>query len=194
VFNPTDRDVDVQVVFLGVPISADFANDTQLTVPADGVASLRTADIKGLPPGRHGVVFSTLGTSSIVVERALTRPAGDSVATTVVLGAPAVLASPRWSMAVGSDLAVDDILVVLNVDGVDATVTVKALGPGGEVAVPGMEAIALPAGGVISIGISDPAALGRPLVVESTSRVYVERLLPRGGTLRGRSGSFALAG
>ncbi len=194
VYNGSDRDVAVQAVFLGVPASDQFANDTELTVPAKGVVSLQASEVPGLPEGRHGAVFSTLGESSIVVERAITRPAGDSVATSVVMGSPAVLAGPRWSMAIGSDLAVENILVVLNVDGVDATVTVKALGPGGEVAVPGMEAIVLPAGGVTAIGISDPAALARPLVIESTSRIYVERLLPRNVDLRGRSGSFALAG
>ena len=42
--------------------------------------------------------------------------------------------------------------------------------------------------------VTDPAALNRPLVVESSSRIYVERLLPRSPDLRGRSGSFALPG
>lgn len=194
IYNGSDREVAVQAVFLGVPLADDFANDTEIVVAPGQVGTLVTADVPGLPAGRHGVVFSTLDERAIVVERAITRPAGSSVVTTVVLGAPAALAGPRWSMAVGSELAVENILVVLNVDGVDATVTVKALGPGGEVAVPGMESIALPAGGVTAIGISDRAALGRPLVVESTSRIYVERLLPRDASLRGRSGSFALAG
>ena len=54
-------------------------------------------------------------------------------------------------MAVGTDLAVDDVLVVLNATA-EATVTVKTLGAGGEVPVPGMEAIPLPASGVITIG------------------------------------------
>jgi hypothetical protein len=42
--------------------------------------------------------------------------------------------------------------------------------------------------------VSDPTALGHPLVVESTQRIFVERLLPRDPDLRGRSGSFALPG
>ncbi len=194
IYNGSDREVTVQAVFLGVPLSDEFTNDTEIVVPAGEVGTLISSSVAGLPAGRHGVVFSTLEGGTIVVERALTRPAGDFVATSVVLGAPSWFAATRWSMAVGSSLAVENVLVVLNVDGVEGTVTVKALGPGGEVAVPGMEAIAVPAGGVIAIGISDPAALGRPLVVESTTRVFVERLLPRGETLRGRSGSFALAG
>jgi len=101
----------------------------------------------------------------------------------------------RWSMAIGTDLAVDNVLVVLNLSFADATVAVKALGPGGEVDLPGLEAVALPAGGVITIAIPDQAAaLGHPLVVMGTQPIVVERLLPRGAELRGRSGSLALPG
>jgi hypothetical protein len=147
-----------------------------------------------VPPGRHGAVFSTETQGSIIVERAITRQTDDTVATTVVMGSPPSFASTRWSMAIGTDLPVENILVVLNATGSDATVTVKTLGVGGEVPVPGMEAIALPAGAVIPIGVTDPTALGHPLIVESTQRIYVERLLPRDPDLRGRSGSFALPG
>lgn len=193
VFNPTDQEVTVDVNFLGA--GSSFQNDTQLTLPAGGQTSLDTKDVAGLPVGRHGAVFSTLSSASIVVERIITRPAGESsVATTVVMGSPSVLASTRWSGGISSDLAVDDVLVVLNVDNVDTTVSVSTLGPGGLVPVTGLSAVALPAGGVISIPLTDPAVLGRPFVVQSSQRLYVERLLPRGGDLRGRSGSFALAG
>jgi hypothetical protein len=34
--------------------------------------------------------------------------------------------------------------------------------------------------------------LGRELIVSSTSRVFIERLLPRGNGLPGRSGSWLL--
>ena len=97
-------------------------------------------------------------------------------------------------MAIGTDLPLEDVLVVLNATGSEGTVTVKTLGVGGEVPVPGMEAIPLPASGVITIGVTDPTALGHPLIVESTQRIYVERSLPRDPNLRGRSGSFALPG
>jgi hypothetical protein len=164
-----------------------------VTVPAGKVASLIAGEV-GVPAGRHGAVFSTETAGSIIVERAITRTTADTVATTVVMGSPPSFASTRWSMAIGTDLAVDNILVVLNATGTAGTVTVKTLGAGGEVPVPGMEAIELPAGAVITIGVSDSTALGHPLVVESTQRVFVERLLPRDPNLRGRSGSFALPG
>ncbi len=194
VYNGSDSDITVQAVFLGVPIDASFPNDQQRTVPAGGVVTLDTADVTGLPAGRHGVVFSTTSAGSMVVERVLNRPAGDGIATTVVLGQPARAAVRRWSMAVASDLAVPDTLVVLNVDNQDALVTVKVLGPGGEVAVPGMENITVGKNQSVALTVGDPTALNRPLAVESSSRIYVERLLPRGADLRGRSGSFALPG
>jgi hypothetical protein len=183
----------VNVAFLGLDPKAAFVNPEPIVVPAGNVVSLIAGDAK-VPPGRHGAVFSTETAGSILVERAITRTTADTVATTVVMGSPPSFASTRWSMAIGTDLAVPDVLVVLNATGSDGTVTVKTLGAGGEVTVPGMEAIKLPASGVITIGLSDPTALGHPLVVESTQRMFVERLLPRDPNLRGRSGSFALPG
>ena len=193
IYNASPNEAVVNVVFLGLDPNAGFINPEPITVPAGKVVSLIADDV-GVPAGRHGAVFSTETAGSIVVERAITRQTGDTVATTVVMGSPSSFASNRWSMAIGTDLAVPDILVVLNATGSQGTVTVKTLGAGGEVPVPGMEAIDLPAGGVITIGVSDPTALGHPLVVESTQRIFVERLLPRGPDLRGRSGSFALPG
>lgn len=194
IYNGSDKDVTVNATFLGI-FSDTFDNDTEITVPAGRVGTLNTADVEGLPAGRHGVVFETTNAGSIVVERAITRPTPDGGrATTVVMGAPAAFASTRWSMAVGTDLAVDDVLVVLNVSPSAATISVKALGPGGEAVVPGMATIAIEAGAVLAIPVTDQTALGRPLFVESSAPLVVERLLPRNATLRGRSGSLAMPG
>jgi hypothetical protein len=193
IYNASPNEAIVNTVFLGLDPNATFINPEPLTVPAGKVVSLIADDV-GVPPGRHGAVFSTETAGSIVVERAITRQTDDTVATSVVMGSPSAFASNRWSMAIGTDLAVPDVLIVLNATGSPGTVTVKTLGAGGEVPVPGMEAIDLPAGGVITIDVSDPTALGHPLVVESTQRIFVERLLPRDPDLRGRSGSFALPG
>ncbi|MEX0848574.1 MAG: DUF5719 family protein [Ilumatobacteraceae bacterium] len=194
IFNPTDEDVTVYPVFLGAPVSAEFTNDREITVPKGRVVTFDTADEAQLPDGRHGVVFSTFSTASIVVERVITRPAGDSVATSVVMGSPPELASRRWSAAISSDIAVDEAIVVLNADNIATTVTVSTLGTGGLVPVPGLEALPLAAGAVLTIPINDPSAIGVPFVVTSDQSIFVERLLPRGADLRGRSGSFALAG
>lgn len=203
IFNPTDANVTVDAVFLGAEATAAtgtdgtiggaFVNQVSIEVARGGYATLSTAEVEGLPVGRHGTVFSTFAGDSIVVERILTRPAGDSVATTVVMGSPSVLASTRWSGGIGSSLAVDGVFVVLNVDLVDTTVSVSTLGPAGFVPVPGLEAVPLAAGSVIAIDVPEEA-VGRPFRIESSQRIYVERLLPRSDALRGRSGSFALAG
>ena len=193
IYNDSDTEAVVNVAFLGLDPASGFVNPEPLTVAAGKVVSLIADDV-GVPAGRHGAVFSTETTGSILVERAITRTTDNTVATTVVMGSPPSFASTRWSMAIGTNLAVDNILVILNATGLEGTVTVKTLGAGGEVPVPGMEAINLPASGVITIGVSDPTALGHPLIVESTQRIYVERLLPRDPDLRGRSGSFALPG
>lgn len=193
IYNASDTEAVVNVAFLGLDPAAQFVNPEPITVEPGKVASLIASDA-GVPAGRHGAVFSTETEGSIVVERAITRQTGDTIATTVVMGSPPQFASTRWSMAIGTDLAIPDVLVVLNATGTEGTVAVNTLGAGGEVPVPGMEAIDLPASGVITIGVTDPTALGRPLIVESTQRVFVERLLPRNPDLRGRSGSFALPG
>ena len=149
-----------------------------------------------LPLGRHATVFSTLAQPSIVVERVLTRPTGDgSIATSVVLGAPPRLdgyVASTWHMGVGPSTPTEDALVVYNIDQADATVTVEAVGPAGPSPVPSLSEIPLGPGAIITIDLTDPDVLNQELIVSSTSRVFVERLLPRGGDLGGRSGSFLL--
>lgn len=200
IYNPTDEDIVVYPVFLGAPVSAEFTNDREITVPKGRVVTFDTADEPNLPAGRHGIVFSTFATSadldvaSMVVERVITRPAGNGVATSVVMGAPPELASRRWSAAISTEVALEDAIVVLNADNIPTTVTVSTLGTGGLVPVPGLENLPLGAGSVITIPITDPSAFGVPFVVTSEQSLFVERLLPRGADLRGRSGSYALAG
>ena len=196
IYNPTDADVTVTTNFWGLQDHPEFVGVRTDTVAAGNVISFTTADFEGVPDGRHGMTFSTESDAAIVVERGITRRAGDGFATSVVFGAPQVFGGyTRWSMAIGTDLAVENVLSVMNLDFLDGTVAVKALGPGGEVAIPGLEAVPLPKSGVIDIAIPDQAAaLGVPLVVESTQRIVVERKLPRGGDLRGRSGSLAMPG
>ncbi len=192
IYNPTEQDVSVDITLLGFGALPDFVEPQPIPVGAGKIVTFDMATVVGLPDGPHNVVFSTLAQPAIVVERVLTEPAGDLVSTSVVLGMTAEYVVTRWYVPIGVDVATEGALVVQNLDFSDATVTVKTVGPGGAVAVPGLEAVALAASGVIQIPLTDPSVFGQQLIVESTQRIFVERRLPRGHDLEGRSGSWAL--
>ena len=148
-----------------------------------------------LPEGRHATVFSTLAQPSIVVERVLTRPSEGSIATSVVLGAP-----PRpdgfvpntWRMGIGPTTPTEQALVIYNIDQIEAAITVSVIGPDGPSAVPSLTDVPLPSGSIITVDLVDEDVIGREVIVVSSSRVFIERLLPRGNELPGRSGSWLL--
>ncbi|CAN5496042.1 hypothetical protein BH10ACT2_BH10ACT2_09810 [soil metagenome] len=195
IYNPSDRDAVVQPDFYGLT-GYTGSSPNELTVPAHRVVSFSITDVPGLPAGRHGSQFISVNDVPVVVERAITRRTSAGFATSVVLGVPLYfieVGTMRWSMAIGTDQAVDNVLVVLNIGAQDASVAVKSLGPGGEVDIRGLGAVLVPALGVATIAIPD-TALGQPLIVVGNQPIVVERLLPRGPTLAGRSGSMALPG
>ena len=198
IYNPTDADVDVDAVFLGLPVEANFGGIPTITVPSRRVVVFDPTDEQyagTVPDGRHAVVFSTLAEPSIVVERVLTRPAGDLVATSVVLGAPPRedgFVATQWHVGIGPSTPTTEALVVYNVDNVDGTVTVEAIGPGGPTAVEGLTDIPIGPGAVITIDLTAADALNRELIVTASNRVFVERSLARGADLPGRSSSWAV--
>ena len=195
IYNPSDRDAVVQPDFYGLTTNT-VGIVPELTVPAHRVVSFSITDVPDLPAGRHGSQFISTNDVPIVVERAITRRVDAGFVTTVVLGVPVYfieVGTMRWSMAIGSDQAVDAGLVVLNLGAQAAAVAVKALGPGGEVDVAGLESVLVPALSVVTIAIPE-SALGQPLIVVADQPIVVERLLPRSATLSGRSGSMALPG
>ncbi len=197
VYNPTEDDVEVDAIFLGVPLDAIAADPIAIDVPARSVVVYDPSEDEALalPDGRHSAVFSTLSEPSVVVERILTRPAGDQVATSVVLGAPPRVdgyVASRWHIGIGPSDPTSEALVVYNVDNADGTITIEAVGPGGPTAVPSLTDIPIGPGQVISIDLVDPDVLDRELIVQASTRVFVERSLARGDGLSGASGSWAL--
>ncbi len=202
IYNPTSSAVDVDVIFLGLPADANFGYDEPITVPAGEVVVVDPSEIEAIPQGRHSVVFSTLAEPSIVVERVLTRPIDDpSLApddrkyTTVVLGAtgrPDGYVASQWHIGVGPSTPTPEALVVYNIDNAAGTLTVEAVGPAGPSAVPSLTDIPIPPGAVVLVDLEADAVLDQELIITATNRVFVERLLPRGGGLAGRSGSWAL--
>jgi hypothetical protein len=61
--------------------------------------------------------------------------------------------STVWVAPSGVSSGIEDSLVVLNATPLDGTVTVSQIGPAGEVPIAGLEAVALPASGLVSIPI-----------------------------------------
>jgi hypothetical protein len=172
----------------------EVADTTPVVDGDDGFVEFAEPSLD-LPEGRHATVFSTLAQPSIVVDRVLTRPVDGSIATSVVMGAPPRpdgFVANTWRMGVGPTEPIEQALVVYNIDQVEAMVTVSVIGPDGPSAVPSLTDVALPSGSIITLDLVDPDVLGRELIVASTSRVFIERLLPRNNDLPGRSGSWLL--
>ena len=204
IYNPTDADVEVDAVFLGLPHRRQLRRhpaDPRALPPVVVFDPFADETAAGIPDGRHAVVFSTLSEPSIVVERVLTRPAGDSVATTVVLGAPPRqdgFVATQWHVGIGPSEPTADALVVYNVDNVEGTITIEALGPGGPTPIAGSHRPPdRPGRGHHDRPRVDPTPSNTELILKSTNRVFVERSLPRGvgadgDALEGRSGSWAL--
>ena len=210
IYNPTDSDVSVTPFFLGLPSEFDGGGFAPIEVPArqvvmfapfDGASDATdfTSDSGFLrtpiPNGRHAAVFSTLSDPSVVVERVLTRPFGETIATSVVQGAPPRpdgFVANRWHVGMGPTEPTESALVIYNVDQEQATITIEAVGPGGPSAIPSLTDIPLGPGAVLTIDLLAPDALGQELIVNASNRVFIERSLERGGGLSGRSGSWAL--
>jgi hypothetical protein len=197
VYNPTDADVQVDAVFLGIPIDATVGTLT-IDVPAGEVVIFDPDELApegSIPDGRHATVFSTLAAPSVVVERILTRPAGESVATTVSVGAPpredGYVAS-RWHIGIGPSEPTPEAIVAYNADNVEGTITIEAVGPAGPTPVASLTDIPVPPGAVVAIDLVDPEVLDRELIVQSSNRVFVERSLSRGSGREGRANSWAL--
>jgi hypothetical protein len=191
IYNPTDTDVEVDVIFLGI---AEFAEVEPVVVPARQVAVVSSGTVPTLGEGRHATVFSTRSEPSIVVERTLTRVIDGRPNTSVVLGAPPRpdgYVATTWHMAAGPLEPTDDALVVYNVDNSPGTLTVEAVGPDGPAPVPGLESVPIGPASVITVDLLSEAALGRELIISSTARVFVERSL-LSGLGAGRSASWAL--
>jgi len=165
-----------------------------VTAPAGRVTVLNTANIPGLPSGYYGIVISTndlVDGGGVVVEQVVNRRVGNSVGTSVLLGAPTGAASTVWSAPSGVSAGLVDSLVVLNATPVEGFVTVSQVGPAGTVALSGLESIPVPASGVVVVAV--PAGLPQSeIVIQSTVQVVVQRLLSRGNDLVGRAAVLAL--
>jgi hypothetical protein len=182
-------------VFVNGSDSANSIDPLLITVPAHRVVTVDTGTIPSLPTGRYGIIVATndkdLGDSlGVVVEQVINRRDGNTVGTSVVLGAPHNSGSTTWSAPSGVT-ASEDALQIMNTTSQAATVSVLQVGPAGAVVLGGLEALALPAGGVLSVGVP-PGLPDAQIIVQATTTVIVQRLLLRGHDLFGRSAVLAL--
>jgi hypothetical protein len=196
IYNPGDEPVRVQPLFLGLPSDTPVVVDP-IDVPAGELVTYTSDTATGLPDGRHGMLFDTQDAGqTLVIERATTRTIDDVPTTAVLLGGlprgEDGLISSVWTLGVGPGEPTEDALAVYNTTNADATVTVQAVTPAGLVNVPGLEALPLPAAGILPVALTDPAALDVQLVIQATAPVFVERSLPREPGARGRTSSWAV--
>ncbi len=189
IYNPTDTDVEVDVVFLGV---SELAEVDPIPVPARQVVTFEPGTVPTLVEGPHATVFATRSEPAIVVERALTRTVDGRPLTSVLPGAP-----PRpdgfvpnaWFIGIGPEEPTERGLVVFNVDNAPGAVTVAVVEGGVTEPIPALTDLEIGTASVLAIDL--PAeAVGRPLLITSTTRVFVERSLPSG--VGGRSTAWAL--
>jgi len=196
ILNPTRNDATLSVMFvIGASPDAQI-EPASLTAPAGRVTLFDTGSLPGVPNGRYGIIVSSIGepgveATGVVVEQVINRRAGNTVSTSVVLGAPMGATSTVWIAPSGVSSGIDDSLVVLNATPLDGTVTVSQIGPAGEVPIAGLESIVLPASGLVSIPVPAGVSSGE-VVIRATTPVVVQRMLLRGHDLIGRSAVLAI--
>jgi hypothetical protein len=186
IYNPTPEPVEVDVLFLGItqPVFVEAVE-----VPAREATVFDAGPVAELPEGGHAAVFATAdGSASIVVDRVITAQGEDAVGTSVLTGAvyrqDGYIPS-TWYVSEGPDEPVESALVLHNADNSPGTVSVYAVGRSGPVPVEGLVDVPYRAAQRITLDLTDPLVLGRQLVVEATTRVFVERSFPSGvGDLR----------
>ena len=196
ILNPTRSDATLSVMFVNGANPDTQSEPASVIAPAGSVTLFDTGTLPNVPNGRYGIIVSTVGepgveAPGIVVEQVINRRVGNTVGTSVVLGAPMGAMSTVWVAPSGVSSGIDDAMLILNATPIEGTVTVSQIGPAGEVAIAGLESVLLPASGLVSIPV--PAGISNgEIVVRATVPVVVQRMLLRGHELTGRSAVLAL--
>ena len=196
ILNPTRSDATLSVMFVNGANPDTQSEPASVIAPAGSVTLFDTGTLPNVPNGRYGIIVSTVGepgveAPGIVVEQVVNRRVGNTVGTSVVLGAPMGAMSTVWVAPSGVSSGIDDAMLILNATPIEGTVTVSQIGPAGEVAIAGLESVLLPASGLVSIPV--PAGISNgEIVVRATVPVVVQRMLLRGHELTGRSAVLAL--
>lgn len=190
IFNPTDDDVEADVVVLGIPGLEEDYDSTLLTVPSREVVTFDVAGVPGLAEGSHALLVTTWSGPSIVVERVISRSTGQSVVTSALLGAQGDALASEWFASITSSDGSQASLVMFNVSPEPVTVEVSSIGPGGPEPLDSAVGLILEANERREITLGGVA--GRPIVVSASDIVLVERLIERNESGIGRLNSLAL--
>lgn len=191
--NPADTDASVQVTFFGegitngLPIDAEnvAATPTQeISIPAGAIVAINTAQVADLPKGDHAMVVSVLEGPDIVVEHVLSQSTQNGSFTAVTNGLADGLVSTSWRLPSGLVGGALNAVSVLNTAAVEGTFTVSAFGPGGKVAIPGLENIAIGSASVVSLNVPAEVPPGEVLI-DATVPVAVQRRMARNHGLAG---------
>jgi hypothetical protein len=196
ILNPTDTDINLSVMFVNGVNPDSQIEPASLTAPAGRVTLFDTGSLPNLPNGRYGIIVSTIGdpgaeSPGVVVEQVINRRVGNTVGTSVVLGAPMGATSTVWCAPSGVSSGIEDSIVILNATPVEGTVTISQVGPAGEVVIAGLESVVLPASGLVSIPVPAGVSNGE-VIIRATIPVVAQRMLLRGHDLIGRSAVLAL--
>jgi hypothetical protein len=193
VFNPSERDAQLNVAFFGAGITNGATADAALSasvpsqsvdIPAGGTVYINTDNIADLPKGDHAMVVSTLNGSRVVVEHVLSQKTGGSFFTAMTNGVPSGLASSKWSIPSGLAKGARNALSILNTTAVDGTFTVSAVGPGGLIDLPNLVNVPLGAASLISLDVPEGVNEGE-VVITATVPVVIQRRTTRGHGLVG---------
>jgi hypothetical protein len=170
VFNPGDLDASVELSFL----PADGLNQpppASVVVAPSTFSVVEVNALPDVPPGPHSTLINVVGEETpVVVERLLARPLDDTNVTNVLLGSQITV--PKWYV-IEESAARGGVLVIMNSAGLPTTASVKAIGPSGAVAVPGLEAVPVPAGGSATVTVPETVG-GFPLLIEGAQPIVVE--------------------
>ncbi len=184
IVNNADQAASVDLTFFpatpGTPLTPH-----NLQIEAGGTTTVDPASLGLGFSGRYGLSVTGAGQASLVVEHEITRA---KQGTSVSLGSR--FGSARWWAPIGNSGAADAALVVFNASGLDGTVTVASLGPGGAQPLPSLTDIPLPAAATIVIDL--PAEVSNvPVLVSSPELSLVVAQRPLAGDGR-RSAALAI--
>jgi len=162
-----------------------------VTVGAGDVVTLETGTAENLPRGRHGIAVSSADGRPFVVEHVISQRIAGKTFTAVIPGAPEKMVAEIWHVPSGLPASVPAVLTIVNTSAVAGTVSISAVGPGGEFALTGLSEVPIGPGGLLSIDTPPDTPSGQ-VIVRATVPLVVQRRLPRGGNLVGYSAALAL--